>query len=171
MSRVVDRGMLAPVFMQMRMPMKKDIESGTVTCADLDVIHRLLERCDLPTEGAGECFVNDAAITVTVRVDGDLVAVAGVERHGQYGLLRSVAVAPQFRGQGLARTLCEGCVTQSRAAGIRTMYLLTETAAEIFAAFGYRDVSRDEVPAQIRASDEFRVICPSTALAMMRDLG
>jgi GNAT superfamily N-acetyltransferase len=46
--------------------------------------------------------------------DGRVVGVAGLELHGEDGLLRSVAVDPDYRGQGLAAALVEG--------GVKTMW-------------------------------------------------
>ncbi len=50
------------------------------------------------------------------------------------------------------------------------MFLLTETAAHFFPRFGFRAISRGEVPESVRASLEFTTACPKSALVMERAL-
>ena len=53
---------------------------------------------------------------------------------------------------------------------MRTVYLLTETAAEFFPRFGFRPIARDTVDPAVRASVEFTSACPDTALVMVKEL-
>ena len=73
------------------------------TREDLPGITRLLEGAGLPTEDLpphGDGFF--------VSLAGDsLVGVVGLERFGEVGLLRSLAVDPRLRGRGSGRALCE----------------------------------------------------------------
>ena len=46
--------------------------------------------------------------------DGRVVGVAGLEIHGEDGLLRSVAVDPDYRGQGLAASLVEAAMERAK---------------------------------------------------------
>ena len=48
--------------------------------------------------------------------------------------------------------------------------LLTTTAASFFAKRGYRPLARDEAPAAVRATAEFRSICPASATCMGKSL-
>ncbi len=133
---------------------------------DLDEILALLVQCGLPVRGVAECL-GDA---VVARAGGFVVAVAAVEPHAPYGLLRSVAVAAEHRGKGLAHELCERCAKQSSDAHLDALYLLTETAAPVFTVLGYREIARADVPDVIRLSEEFSEICPESAIVMMRSL-
>ena len=100
--------------------------------------------------------------------DGRVVGVAGLELHGEDGLLRSVAVDTDYRGQGLAAALVEAVLQRASRVGLRSVYLLTTTAAEYFARRGFAGCSRDAAPPAIRESWEFRTGCPSTATFMKR---
>jgi amino-acid N-acetyltransferase len=100
--------------------------------------------------------------------DGRVVGVAGLEIHGEDGLLRGVAVDPDYRGQGLAASLVEAAMARAKLVNLRSVYLLTTTARDYFARHGFSDCPRDEAPAAIRESWEFRSGCPSTAAFMKR---
>jgi len=100
--------------------------------------------------------------------DGRVVGVAGLEIHGEDGLLRSVAVDADYRGQGLAASLVEAALERAKRVQLRSVYLLTTTARDYFARRGFVDCPREEAPAAIRGSWEFRVGCPSTAAFMRR---
>jgi amino-acid N-acetyltransferase len=100
--------------------------------------------------------------------DGRVVGVAGLEVHGEDGLLRSVAVDPDYRGLGLAASLVEAAMQRAKRLELRSVYLLTTTARDYFARRGFADCPREEAPAAIRESWEYRVGCPSTAAFMTR---
>jgi amino-acid N-acetyltransferase len=102
--------------------------------------------------------------------DGRVVGVAGLEVHGEYGLLRSVAVDEDYRGQGLAASLVEAAMERARRVELRSVYLLTTGARGYFEKHGFADCPRDEAPAAIRESWEFRSGCPSTAAFMKRSV-
>jgi len=125
----------------------------------------LLGRAELTdqdvSEGWGHYFV--------VREDdGRVVGVAGLELHGEDGLLRSVAVDADYRGQGLAAALVEAVFQRASRVGLGSVYLLTTAARDYFARRGFADCPRDQAPAAIRESWEFRTGCPSTAAFMKR---
>lgn len=133
---------------------------------DLPGIMALLEAQRLPRAEI-ERWVDTA---VVAREDGLVVACAAIEDYGAAGLLRSVAVADARRNTGLGIRITEAALEVARARGMRTIYLLTETAAGFFPRFGFRPVSRDEVAPAVRQSVEFTGACPASAQAMMKDL-
>jgi amino-acid N-acetyltransferase len=100
--------------------------------------------------------------------DGRVVGVAGLEIHGEDGLLRSVAVDTEYRGQGLAASLVEATVERAKRVNLRAVYLLTTTARDYFVRRGFADCPREDAPAAVRESWEFRTGCPSTASFMKR---
>jgi amino-acid N-acetyltransferase len=100
--------------------------------------------------------------------DGRVVGVAGLELHGEDGLLRSVAVDADYRGQGLAASLVEAALQRAARVGLRDVYLLTSTARDYFARHGFGDCPREAAPPAIRESWEFASGCPSTAAFMKR---
>jgi amino-acid N-acetyltransferase len=102
--------------------------------------------------------------------DGRVVGVAGLEVHGEDGLLRSVAVDTEYRRQGLAASLVEVAMERAQRLGLRSVYLITESARDYFARQGFSDCPRQKAPEPIRQSWEFRVGCPSTAAFMKRSV-
>jgi amino-acid N-acetyltransferase len=134
--------------------------------ADRAAVMALLSRSALPEAGLAEHFA-----TTMVARDGDaVVGCAAVEPYGAAGLLRSVTVDAAWRGAGLGGRLTEAALSLARARGIRTVYLLTETAGDFFRRFGFRPVTRDDVDPGVRRSVEFTSACPASALVMALDL-
>lgn len=122
----------------------------------------LLAEAGLPLDGLDDQF---PAAYVVAR-QGGIVGVAGLERHGDSGLLRSVAVSERFRNSGLGRLLVTDRVNAARALGIQQIFLLTTTAANYFAKLGFSPSTRAEVPSAIAASIEFASACPSSAACL-----
>ena len=100
--------------------------------------------------------------------DGRVVGVAGLEVHDSCGLLRSVAVDADYRGQGLASSLVSAVVDRARHLQLSALYLLTTDASRYFERHGFRECPRPEAPPAISASWEFRSGCPKTAILMKR---
>jgi amino-acid N-acetyltransferase len=53
---------------------------------------------------------------------------------------------------------------------LKSIYLLTETAAEYFSKKGYSKVAREQVPDAIRQSSQFSSVCPATAVVLKKQL-
>jgi amino-acid N-acetyltransferase len=136
------------------------------SAADLPAVEDLLTRSELPLEGVRESFGS----FVVADGDGRIVGVAGVERCGDYGLLRSAAVEPQWQGRGVGRAMIERLIADAESQGLRALYLLTTTAANYFPAFGFQEITRDRVPAEVQGNSQFTDLCPSTATVMSRSL-
>jgi amino-acid N-acetyltransferase len=60
-------------------------------------------------------------------------------------------------------------IADAEARGIRALYLLTTTAERYFPSFGFRPITRDAVPAEVRATVEFQSACPASATVMCRE--
>jgi amino-acid N-acetyltransferase len=131
---------------------------------DLPHVVALLSACGLPALEADDPFGDGY---ILAEDDGALVGVAGMEIHGDAGLLRSVAVAASARGRGLADALVRDRLDWASTRGASAVYLLTTTAADYFGRRGFVAVDRSEAPAPIRASREFKEICPSSATFMV----
>ena len=132
--------------------------------ADLPAVERLLTDAGLPLAG-----VADALPTfVVAEAEGKLVGVAGLERCCDNALLRSVAVDPSWRSRGQGRALVERALADADSARVQALYLLTTTAERYFPSFGFREIARDAVPADVRETAEFRGACPASATVMMR---
>ncbi len=134
--------------------------------SDLESILALLDRSRLPIDGLDGHLDS----TLVARADGAVVGCAAVEPYGSAALLRSVAVDPKFRGEGLGQRLTEAALRLARERGAREVYLLTETAAEFFPRFGFQPVDRAAIPDSVKASAELVSACPVSALAMRTSL-
>jgi len=55
-------------------------------------------------------------------------------------------------------------------AGVRDIYLLTESAAAVFAGWGYRTIGRNAAPPPIAASRQFTTLCSERAQLMHKTL-
>src|SRR6266496_2099274 len=109
------------------------------SAGDLPAIEDLLVKTSLPVGG-----VDDLMDSFIVAEGGDrVIGAAGVERAGEYGLLRSVAVDPEVQGRGVGRALVERLIADSEENGIAELYLLTTTAEKYFPAFGFTKIDRD----------------------------
>jgi len=95
-----------------------------------------------------------------------LIAMGGIEVHGESGLLRSVVVDKSSRGQGLASAIVEYLHRQARSKKLSHLYLLTETAECFFQAKGYEKQSRNDLPVEIKSTQQFQSLCPASAQAM-----
>ena len=131
----------------------------------LGQLEELLDANALPTE---DCAEQDGNFYGIFDLD-QLVAAGGLEPADGYFLLRSVVVAPAYRGRGLARDITEFLLERARSAGCPRVYLLTETAADYFAGLGFEPVARDSVPAAIARTRQFASLCPDGAHCMAID--
>jgi N-acetylglutamate synthase-like GNAT family acetyltransferase len=134
---------------------------------DRALVVALLAAAALPTGGIEDPLGDSYCVA---EYDGDLLGVAGLEVHGRHGLLRSVVVQPRARGTGVARALVADRLAWGRRSNLQGIYLLTTTAATYFQRLGFARVSREAVPAAIRASGEFAELCPQTAVVMTLSL-
>jgi N-acetylglutamate synthase-like GNAT family acetyltransferase len=142
--------------------MTEHLHMRAATSDDLPAMEALLVTEGLPTGGVAEGITHFRVLD-----NGDsIVAAAGIEPHGASALLRSVVVAPEHRGRGLARRLTEALVQHARELGHDSLYLLTMDADAHFAALGFVRVARDEAPEEIRTSQQYREQCPDTAVLM-----
>lgn len=130
---------------------------------DVVPARELLRRVELPEEGVVDHFGN----YLVVRDASRLVGLCGVEVCGDDGLLRSVAVDPDYRGEGIGGLLVAGAQELARKLKLDDLYLLTTSAAAFFRRHGFEDCPREKAPEAVRESWEFRAGCP-TSSALMR---
>src|SRR5881398_3883831 len=134
--------------------------------ADLPAILELLAASKLPRAGIEDHLAN----TLLARVDSGVVGTAALELYGRAALLRSVAVATRFQGQGLGAALTVAALDLARRRGVRTVYLLTETAGQFFPKFGFTAITRAQVEPAVLESPEFTTACPKSAMVMVKQL-
>jgi amino-acid N-acetyltransferase len=139
-----------------------DIAITAATASDVGAIKALLTASSLPTQG-----VDDHWRTFVIARDGGrIVACGGAEAYQFAALIRSIAVEPKYRSQGLGRRIVRQLLDRLASRGLREFYLLTTDAEEYFRKRGFKTIDRDEVHPQLLNSREFQDACPSTATCM-----
>lgn len=134
---------------------------------DFPAIIALLRECKLPTDGITDQLGSNYVVAL---LGSCVVGVAGIEVYGDYGLLRSVAVAPEVRGRNVGKALVENRLEWAAGQHLKALYLLTDSASGYFPRMQFVRVERDQVPDQIQASREFAHVCPISSIVMSRSL-
>jgi arsenite methyltransferase len=157
-------GRVGAAFVRARKPVAEQSEPviRAARPSDLAAVERLLAASGLPLDGVREAL---STFVVAERA-GEILGVGGLEVCRDDALLRSVTVAPGWRGRGLGRTLVERLIALAQSRGIRALYLLTTTAEHYFPRFNFVRTSRDAVPPAVRETVEFRRVCPDSAVVM-----
>jgi amino-acid N-acetyltransferase len=135
--------------------------------ADFSAVIDLLKTCGLPFADLTPAHLTEFRVC---RDGARLIALGGLEFCGAAALLRSFAVLPAYREQGLAQRLLAALESHAVATGHQDLYLLTNTAPDYFARRGFRPLAREEAPAAVAASPEFRSLCPASAVFMHKAL-
>ena len=136
--------------------------------SDLANLLALLSVVGLPYKGVAE-YISDFLIARDA--GGRLVGCAGLERHGAIGLLRSVAVAPEWQRSGLGSRLTARLLQRAAADGLKEVVLLTTTARDFFARrFGFTEAARADYTETLTQSVEGHLSCCSAAVFMRLDL-
>jgi amino-acid N-acetyltransferase len=133
---------------------------------DLPEVRSLLQRLSLPLDGIDE----HVKTMLVAREDGHIIGTAALEIYEDGALLRSVAVDPRQQGKRLGHELTEAALRLAAAHSADTVFLLTTTAERFFPKFGFEPIARDDVPASVQASVEFRFACPASAIVMRKAL-
>lgn len=134
--------------------------------ADAGAIRALLEHNGLPTSDLAS-----ARPQFVVAYEGEnLQGAGGLQIYGTTALLRSVVVVAERRGAGVGQRIVRELERRAREAGVTELVLLTQTAASFFQRQGYRAVERGRVPPAVQMSEEFRSLCPASAICMTKIL-
>lgn len=128
-------------------------------------IRQLLSASGLPDEDLTPSHLEHFFVA---QEEDEVVGVVGAELYGTVGLLRSLAVAPSSRSDGVGARLTNAIERYAHRQGVTALYLLTTTAAEYFERRGYEQIERDALPEAIQATDEAARLCPSIAICMRR---
>ncbi len=125
-------------------------------------IEQLLAASGLNAAGAQQRLPT----TIVAEHNGRLTATACVEEFGPTGLLRSIAVRDDLRGQGLGLLVVAAALHESARRGVQDAALFTESAAPFFERLGFRRIDRSELPASIQESAQAADECSASAAAM-----
>lgn len=120
--------------------------------ADLPILLDLLERCGLHTSS-----VTLAASTYWIAdLDGAAGGCIGLEHGEGASLIRSTAVLPDARGQGLGRALVQSALTHATLRGDRTVYLFSQEAGDYWRRFGFVPAGAGEIAAALPDTPQVR---------------
>lgn len=136
--------------------------------SDKQEVLDLLTGAELPVEDLTDEILKN--FMVARGKDNSIIGVVGIEIFQENGLLRSLAVQPAYRGKGLGRQLTRKIESLARSNGIKTLYLLTITAADFFPKFEYQVIQRERAPGSIRNTAEFNNLCPVSAVCLCKSL-
>ena len=142
-----------------------DYRLRPATNDDVPVVCTMLAAEGLPTEDLA-----GGKLAIIAEADGDIAGAIGLESFANRGLLRSLVVASQYRGQGLGNKLVTALEDHARACGLDELWLLTIDADNWFAGRAYEVMERGDAPEDIRNTREFAGLCPGDAVLMRKVL-
>jgi amino-acid N-acetyltransferase len=143
--------------MSIQMSIEKTRES------DLDDIFELLDLVKLSAEGVSKYLDH----FIVVKDNRKIVGCIGLEVYEKIGLLRSLAIHPEYQKSGLGTELTKKLLTRAKDLGIHELYLLTSTARNFFEKFGFTEIAKDSVGSVIKRSPGFSYSCET---AMRKEL-
>jgi amino-acid N-acetyltransferase len=134
---------------------------------DTSSIRALLEVNNLP---ASDLARSSPQFIVACDEADRIVAAGALQPFGESALLRSVVVISELRGTGLGQRLVHELERIARTAQVKKLGLLTLTAQRFFEQQGYEVIARQAMPRVLQDSDEFRSLCPESAVCMVKSL-
>ncbi|MBS1932619.1 MAG: GNAT family N-acetyltransferase [Bacteroidetes bacterium] len=125
-------------------------------------IKNLLQQNNLPFED-----ISEGKVKFIVALNGkNITGCIGLESVDGDGLLRSFVVDENFRNKNIGNELLNKLVSYSFDHGVKTLHLLTTTAARYFERKGFSTSKRDDAPQGIRLTTEFTELCPASSIYM-----
>ncbi|QZA80136.1 GNAT family N-acetyltransferase [Deefgea piscis] len=134
---------------------------------NLAEITQLLASCNLKS---GDISADNPPFFYGIQYSNELIALIGLEFFDKVGLLRSLAVATDFRDKGLASSLVLYAEDLARQQGVKTLYLLTNTAEMFFLNARYQATERNMAPLDIQATSQFSGLCPLSSAFLSKQL-
>lgn len=120
--------------------------------ADFPTIVELLTRCGLHTSSV----TPEGSTYWVADLNGVPSGCIGLEHGEGASLIRSTAVLPEARSQGLGRALVASALTYASLRGDRTVYLFSQEAGDYWRRFGFVPASADELAAALPQAPQVR---------------
>ncbi len=150
----------------MTQEMDTEVVFSPADAADLGFIRQLLEDNKLPTQD----LITTPIDFIIAELDGQIIGCIGIERYSSDGFLRSFAVSDRWRNKGIGRALSGRLEAYAMSNSIHTMHLLTTTAHDYFGKQGFVLTDRASAPESILNTTEFKGMCTSSAVYMVKKI-
>ncbi len=144
----------------------KQIKYRDVKGSDIQKAIELLQSSDLPSSDID----GKTQKIIVAECKEKLVAVGGIEKLGSLALIRSIAVHPEYRNNGIASEIYHLLEKYARDSSVKELYLITESAKAYFQKLGFLEKDRQAVPHPIKQTSQFTRLCPSSATVMFKTL-
>src|SRR5262249_22551622 len=141
------------------------IEKATLGC--LDRVLEILSDVNLPHDGVKEHL---DGFLIARNSEGRILGCVGLERYGEFALLRSAAVLSEYQRQRIGNSLISAILKHAASEGITEVALLTTTAKDYFQnKFGFREAKRSRYEGLLASSPEWNLPrCSSAALLTLK---
>lgn len=120
--------------------------------ADFPTVTDLLTRCGLHTSSV----TPEGSTYWIADLNGVPGGCIGLEHGEAASLIRSTAVLPEARSQGLGRALVASALTYASLRGDRTVYLFSSEAGDYWARFGFVPATVAEIEAALPDAPQVR---------------
>ncbi|SPA28371.1 GNAT family N-acetyltransferase [Cupriavidus taiwanensis] len=146
--------------------MMKDLRIRAAVPTDAPAVGEVLERCGLPLDGVPRLLEHFHVAVLGTQIIG----CAAGERCGETVVIRSVAVLPEHRDQGVATHVVRAALMRARANGARRAVLLASSCPSYFARYGFTLVPAAKLPPEVMSSSEFHRAADTPPLCMWCEL-
>ena len=137
------------------------IQLQAVPAAEMPKFQEILASNGLPTDD-----LSQPHLWFFSYQDGVRIGTLGLEHYGSIGFLRSLSILPEFHARGLGKQVVNQLIADREALGLAERYLMTTDAEGFFSNLGFQRVERSAVPENIKQTQQFSSICPSSAVVM-----
>jgi amino-acid N-acetyltransferase len=134
---------------------------GPATKFDRAEIPRLLKDAGLTLEG-----IDDCEFWVAKNTRNQTIGAVGLETWSSRGLLRSLVVEKNSRGNGVGRKLVFHTIKEAKKRNLKELYLLTQAVKNYYIKLGFELIEREKVQGPVLNSAEFRGACLENADVM-----
>jgi len=164
------KGSLVSAFIRATKPAEMFVEDvdyaiRTAVDSDLSAMDTLLSENGLTTSGVRENLSN----FLVADCEG-VIGVIGIEFAGHGVMLRSMAISQEVRKCGIGTALVNRSLEIARQAGSKKVYILTNTAEKFASRWGFYQIQRSEISADLMQSSALNNSCPASSICMRLDL-
>ncbi len=131
--------------------------------AEFDSFREAVKQAGLPHQDLNY----QSQVLISYYQDDKMIGTGGLEVLERFALLRSVSVLSDHRSQNIGKKITSNILSHAKESNLESVYLLTETAKDYFQKLGFEEISRENVPAEIKLTTEFAQTCPASATCMV----